>query len=210
MSMQPITYSAETWAEIRQRYEAGETAGKISKSLGGSPSKVAINKRARKEGWTVITRLSDKYPALANGNPIIDIDKLGQDLPENRAVIVALLGEGCSYKLAASAVGISDRTLRDWREKDPAFAAKCQAARAADMAEVMASIKRMAKTDFNAAKFRAERDPLTRDEYGTAANRGGILGTTINVLGHVNVGIERSLGPIEDAPIIDGEVLERT
>jgi hypothetical protein len=206
--MQPITYSAETWAPIRERFEAGETAGMISRSLDGSPSKVAIAKRAKKEGWTVTKRLSDKYPALANGNPIIDIDKLGQDLPENRAVIVALLGEGCSYKLAASAVGISDRTLRDWREKDPAFAAKCQAARAADMAEVMASIKRMAKTDFQAAKFRAERDPLTRDEYGAPAHRSGLIGPMINVLGHVNVGIPRGQGSI-DGPIIDAEALEQ-
>lgn len=203
--MKPISYTVEVWADIRRRYEAGETAGAISRSLGGSPSKVAIAKRAKKEGWTVTERLSEKYPALANGNSLIDIDKLGQDLPENRAVIVALLGEGCSYKLAASAVGISDRTLRDWREKDPAFAAKCQAARAADMAEVMASIKRMAKTDFNAAKFKAERDSLTRDEYGPPA-RGGLIGATFNVLGHVSVGIDRG-DTIEssDTPVLEAQ-----
>lgn len=188
-----ISYNPEMWAEIRQRFEGGETAGMISRSLNGKPTKVAIAKRANKEGWQV--RLSAKYPALADGNPLIDLDKLGQDLPENRAVIVALLAEGCSYKLAASAVGISDRTLRDWRERDPAFAAKCQAARAADMAEVMASIKRMSKTDFQAAKFKAERDPLTRDEYGVP-NRGGFVAATFNVLGHVNVGLERSSEPM--------------
>ena len=97
---------------------------------------------------------------------MIDIDDLGKDLPENRAVVVAILGNGGTYKLAAAAIGISDRTLREWREKDPAFAAKCDSARAADMAEVMAAIKRMSKTDFQAARFRAERDPLTRDEFG--------------------------------------------
>lgn len=187
------------WPLIRTRFEAGESLGQISRSLGGHPSKQAISKRARKEGWQVYDpgeKAVDVVDGVDAPLMLLSSGQWGKCTPENKARVINALREGATYKIAAALIGISDRTLREWRQKDPGFAAMCEAAQAEDMQETMATLKRMSRTDPNIAKFRAQRHRLTRDEYGND-EPDRFIGNTFNVLGRLSLGIERPRKPIE-------------
>jgi transposase-like protein len=178
------------WRLIQTRFESGESLGQISRSLGGHPSKQAISKRARKEDWEIYGTAENAVDLVDAPMSLLTSGQWGKCTPENKARVVNALREGATFKIAAALIGISDRTLRDWRKDDPAFAAMCEAAQAEDMAETMATLKRMSRTDANIAKFRASRHRLTRDEYGsdTPAH---FTGNTFNVLAGVDLGIKR-------------------
>ena len=186
-----INVSNFDWPVIRQLYQSGRTAYALAK-IPGNPSKQAIMKRAKKEGWAVgnsegnpvtVSQLSP--PALFNGDSI-------------KGRILAQLAEGATYKLAAACIGVSDRTLRDWREQDPAFASACNSARAQHRVKLVKYIDRAAERDWKAAAWRLERDEETREDFASRSAHGFPPGIT------VVLNVDRSKVPAGYEHVIDG------
>jgi transposase-like protein len=185
------------WPAIRARFELGETPGAISRSLGGRPSRQAIHKKLKGQGWKVYEPVDDEGDSVDGAMALMESGQWGKCTQQNKARVIKVLRNGATYKIAAATIGVGDRTLRDWRDKDPVFAGLCEAAQAADMQETMAYLQKLGKTDPNIAKFRAQRHRLTRDEYGEQPAPYARIGTQFNILGRLDLGIDR--GPVIDA-----------
>ena len=153
-----VTYTDEIWAQIKKRWQAGESAGEIAKSP-GMPSRQAINRRVSTEGW------ERNLPVVA-GNAWKPLVTLGKDTPENRQIVLNMLHNGAPNTVIAKAIGVHRNTLLAWRKKDQMFDLQCQAMQARDIDECLATIKERSKVDWKAAAYRVERSPLTRDEFG--------------------------------------------
>lgn len=173
------------WNEIKNRYCKGESANAIAKDY--PVSRQAIQKRAKKEGWS-----SDGWLEAAKRTPTAKavekpetrresiIAKLGKRTPETAAELCRLIERGVPHTVAAEAVGMHRDTLRAWRDDDPEFDGLIAAAR---MRAVSRKIERIDEAgqrgDWKADSWFLERAPETRGEFGGGA-AGGITG--INVI----------------------------
>ena len=92
------------WEQIQVRWLQGETAYAISKSLKGTPTRQAINRKAKRDGW-------DRCPTVSDKHLTRTFIELGNDLPENRLKVLQLLSQGVTYRLAAGVIGVSEDTL---------------------------------------------------------------------------------------------------
>ncbi len=151
-----ITYTDEVWAEVRQRYESGETAGQIAKTP-GFPTKQAINRRAKRDKWE---RKLELVPVGNSGTiPIhIDLD------PRKRAAL-EVVSDGGNYKDAARAAHVSEETFRLWR-KDPEYLALVLHAELELKREMLGHARRGAAIDPKYAWEWLKRHPSTRGEFG--------------------------------------------
>lgn len=150
------------WPAIRGLYERGVGATEIARQLPNCPSRQGIEKRAVKEGWEV-AQLPDQPP-----NTVLT----GKDA--TKAVILAQVRKTVPLYLAAQAAGISDDTLRRWRNDDASFAAAIAAARAAGLAECVSRIHEAGERDWKANEAILKKAPETKSEYGDAGEKGGI------------------------------------
>ena len=161
------------WDLIRIRFEGGQSAYAISRDLGGRPSKQGIAKRAAKEGWQVAPNGS---LAVAEQLPIVKRAQAlagpGKATAERVAFVLELLGRGASIKLAASAAGISAKTLKRWQDEDPQLAEQMRQARAGKLAEWIAHIDSAAARDWKAADRLLQAAPEAEDF--SAQQHGGI------------------------------------
>lgn len=147
------------WPTIRGAFERGVSPTEIAKSVPQSPSRQAIVKRSKREGWAV-ARLPDS-PANSLSDP--------------RAIVLAKVRAGSPQKLAALAAGIGESTLYDWLNADPSFRSLIQAARAAHLCTNIERIDAAADRDWRAAAYSLERAPETRDQYGQKQESGGLV-----------------------------------
>ena len=200
------------WERIRQRYEAGESANAIAKTV--EVSKQAILKHVKAKGWKQsqlgvnnLKRQAADNRALATmatqgRAPIAFQHWWGKDTPESRAKILDALDKGATYELAAKAAGLSRMTLHDWRRKDPDFAEACEAAKANHVVEHVGVIDDAGREtrDWKASAHMLAKNPLTKAEWGEA--KGG--GPSITV----NLSVDR--GHPDKPLIIDGQTIPQT
>ena len=183
------------WDQIQVRWIQCESASAISNSLGGTPTRQGISKRAKKENWKQLPTVSKKHLELS---PM----QLGQDTPENRGRVLELLEEGVPYKLAAGVIGVSRGTLLNWRKSDPLFQHQCQSARHRALADCAATVFRAKDKDWKAGKYILESAQESRGDYHRDRGKEPI---------EVIININRDLFE-RDKPsggvIIDGEVIQ--
>lgn len=163
------------WLAIEAMYMTGESPAAIAK-LPNMPRKQTIYEYAQKHGWQ---RLDD-VPKLS----VIPFE----GLTEKQQIVVTELADGATQKMAAAIVGVSQQTVSEWK-KDLNFRKACMAAVATHAKGQLKKITN--STDWRAAGWYLERNPETREDFAPPNASRGMVGTTFNVLGHVNVGIDR-------------------
>ena len=157
------------WQVVRMRYEAGQSAYKISQDLGGRPTKQGISKRANKEGWvkgngsaiTVASQLPIVKQAIALAGTTGAPSKC---TPERVGFILDLVSRGASEKLAASAAGVCQDTLTNWKRKDRQLEEQLRQARAGKLAEWISRIDDASQRDWKAADRLLQASPEA-EEY---------------------------------------------
>jgi len=141
------------WELIRLKYESGQSAYAISRDLGGTPSKQGIAKRAAREGWQ---QDASNSLAVAENLPIVKQAQAlagpGKATAERVAFVLELIGRGSSPKMAATAAGITPKTLSRWTKADPQLAEQIRQARAGKLCEWVSHIDAAAARDWKAAK----------------------------------------------------------
>lgn len=140
------------WDLIRLRFERGQSPYAISRDLAGRPSKQGIAKRAAREGWAVTDNgtleIAEQLPIVKRAQALAGP---GKATAERVAFILELVGRGSSIKLAASAAGISPKTLKRWQDEDQQLAEQIRQARAGKLAEWIGHIDTAATRDWKAA-----------------------------------------------------------
>lgn len=137
------------WSAVKSAIERGMTPTEIARTLPNVPTRQAIEKRVAKEGWSIA-----RLPGADANQPVTQRD-----------IVLNHLRNGVTFEIAARAAGVSDRTVRMWREDDPTFEMACQASRAAFVASKIEQINDA--PDWKAAAYLLERAPETKDQYGT-------------------------------------------
>lgn len=183
MSRSPLTRSYN-WELIRTRWEEGESAYGISKSPGAWPSKQGILNRAQKEGWVKKQDIENDIERLPINQE--DWDSLK---PAQQMVIEAFSKGVRTIEQAALRAGVSESTVRRWRQ-DKRFGRLCQAARALARDKLVKRIEQFGQREWRPNAWLLER--LEREEFG-AQVQPVMQGNTFNILGQVNLGIDRQL-----------------
>ena len=158
------------------RFEAGETAYSISKSMGGRPSKPGIAKRAVKEGWKVPDQGNNQLPIVAAALNI-DSRKLTDQLLQT---ILGLIGIGATEQLACQAAGISQNTFITWKGQDPRLKDAVHRARAGKLCQWIGRIDKAGETDWKADQALLQASKETRDQFGKG-NIDSKVQVTINI-----------------------------
>ena len=170
------------WDFIKDRWEHGETAGQIAKTP-GMPTRQAINKRARKEGWE---RKLEQFPVATTGTSV----SIPLDLDPRKKSALGVLSQGGNYKDAARAACISEETFRLWR-KDPEYLELVLAVETGLKLEMLEHVRQGAARDPKHAQWWLQHHPQTRSEFGHGATT-PTVGNQYNVLAGNNLGIDRS------------------
>ena len=84
---------------------------------------------------------------------------------DRKDLVLDVLKEGGTFKLAAARIGIGDRALRNWRADDPEFEVQCRMAQAEHCMEQIANVRRAAKDDYRAALAILKHHRLTREDF---------------------------------------------
>ena len=169
------------WDSIQSRYEAGETAGQIARTP-GMPTRQAINKRARKECWE---RKLELFPVASTGTYV----PIPVDLDPRKKEALDVLSKGGNYKDAARAARVTEETFRVWR-KDPSYLELVLAVETGLKLEMLEHVRQGAARDPKHAQWWLQHHPHTKSEFGQGGAK-PITGNQLNVLGHINLGIER-------------------
>lgn len=176
------------WDAVRAMYEAGEAVTVIAKKP-QMPSKQAICVRANNENWT---RRSE-----VDQGELIPFD----GLTDKQRVVVKEVSEGMPQKWAAAVAGVHETTVSDWK-RDPVFANAVLAATGVFAKRQLRKVTDA--TDWRSGMAMLERHVATRDHFAPANAHKGMTGATFNVLGHVNLGFDRTEAA-ESLPLIEGE-----
>lgn len=187
--MSEVRYQVEVWEKVRALVESGVAMSEIDR-MPDMPSKQAISDRAKREGWDLDATDVDGKPPRSAFQPLLR-HLLGRDSPEARQKVCDVLAAGGSLGLAASLIGMSTETIRRWRKDDPDFEMECRVATGTGLIEPTRTLAAATVTDWQAARYVLERNPMTRSDY--ASPNVSLIGgqTTFNVLGHVSVGLSR-------------------
>lgn len=170
------------WLLIKVRYEAGEALGAISRSLNGRPTKQAIGQKAKRDGWERVNpgETLKRLPVKSSAWELLK--------PEQQLVIEAFALGARTIEEAAGRACVDQSTVQRWK-KDEDFARLCQAARLQARDQLVSKVK-----DFGAREWRPNAwllERLWKDEFG--ATQQIVHGNTFNVLGSINLGIERGM-----------------
>jgi hypothetical protein len=161
------------WLEIERRVRAGDSFRSIEQDH--DVSHQAISQRATKEGWTEEARLQ----LAAKEFKVVEAN--GKATVGAKLAVIQALENGVLLKTAAGAAGISERTLREWRETDAAFAAECEKAVdrfiQANLELIQAAAKR---GDWKAAQWMLGKHPKSKADY--AEEKAGGNGNTVNIV----------------------------
>jgi transcriptional regulator with XRE-family HTH domain len=170
-------YNESTWEAIRAMWMAGSSASSIAQK-DGMPSKQAICVKAKEEGWEKLDRVDEELE-------LIPFD----GLTEQQCFAVRKLADGLPKKHVAALCGIDPTTLSRWLSDNADFA---KAAQAAIAAKTYRRLKKVESTeDWKAQTWLLERDKDSREEFG-APKQSPPAAFNFNVLGHMQVGIERA------------------
>lgn len=162
------------WGAICDRYENGETAYSISKSLCGRPSKVGIQKRANREGWIRVSldakKAARNLPSVREPTfPRAPSDELGKQTVENAQLVLSAFERAASPKIAAGLVGLTQGQLKTWMDKDHQFAMEIRSRAAQVAADHVRGIRDT--EDWKAWKWLLEQNPFSREEYGSQSSK---------------------------------------
>ena len=154
------------WSNIRLKYELGQTCYKIAQEMGGRPSKQAIAKRAKREGWEqTLDQGTDRLPIIVSAlkiNSRILTDELLQ-------TVLGMIGIGSSEAMACQAAGINPGTWIDWKHQDERLQNAVQRARAGKLSEWIGRIDKAARKDWKAAQALLQSAPETKGDFGKDA-----------------------------------------
>ena len=143
------------WADIRLRYQKGESLNSIADSV--DVTRQAIAKRRDKEGWVI--------EAQVTGLPATIPMELITHQDERKALILKALSEGKRYKVAAGYAGVSEDSERRWRKEDESYRLAVYRAKAWHLGRLEGNIGDAADRDWKAAAYLLERDPMTKSQY---------------------------------------------
>lgn len=188
------------WAQIRICYESGETAYRISKNLGGKPTRQAITKRATREGW------GGKIPSQVKKVPIVLAESL--NIKSHKMTdtllqtILTMIGMGSTESMACKAAGITQKTWIDWKHKDRRLQDAVNRARAGKLCEWIGHIDAAGEKDWKASAWLLQNSPDTRGTFGTNS-KDNKLEVVINIDRSSNSG--GSVIDIEASRVEEGE-----
>ena len=116
------------WDIIEARWKAGERSYGISKSLGGRPTRQAVDKMAQQYGWRRPKKAVAVQPdeiEIRNFLELVgDFKPVGsKDTPATRALILEQVSESVPKSVAARLAGINPDTLKRWEDLDQGFSA---------------------------------------------------------------------------------------
>lgn len=184
-----IRYHEQVWEKVRALVESGVSMSEVG-NMPDMPTKQSISIRAKREGWAIDDSDESRKPPLEAFQPLLR-HLLGRDSPEARQKVLDVLAAGGSFELAAALIGMTYQTVRNWRKDDEEFEMQCRIAQGTGLIEPTRTLHAATVTDWQAAKYVLERNPITKAAY--ASPNAALIGgqTTFNVLGQVNVGIAR-------------------
>lgn len=171
-------YSDEIWDAVRAMWMAGNSASSIAKKE-GMPCKQAICVKAKDEGWERVDEVDESLE-------LIPFD----GLTDRQRFAITKIAEGLPKHQAAALVGVHRTTLSDWISHDPTFATALQAAIAAKTYRRLRKVE--TTEDWRAQSWLLERDKDSRDDFGAPKVFAPPIAATFNVLGQVQVGLQRS------------------
>lgn len=184
------------WIAIKAEWESGKTSYRLSQEY--PITRQGIDKRAKAEGWSrgEGNQQPGGWLAVAEQTNIVSDDRY-KATPKRIAAILEAVNLGATYELSARANGIDVKTLKRWRDADPAFENALEVAQAQDALESIENIKKAGKRgDWKADAHRLAHHPLTKGEYGNTG-AGGIT---------IVLNIPRE--PIDTQAPLEGEVIE--
>ena len=155
------------WDEIRKMYESGITPAEISRILGGRPTRQAISKRAKKEGWTV-------NPLVAEPGVVNDFI-VPSDLPVKKQAVLMFLKAGGQTNQAHLVADVDRSTWNRWL-KDEWFASLVGKAQLSTTMKVVECALRGAAQDPKYAWEWLKNHPVTRGDYGPPAKHATQIG----------------------------------
>lgn len=177
-------YPDDVWDAVRAMWMAGSSAHSIAQK-DGMPSKQAICVRAKDEGWERIDAV----------DPVLELIPF-DGLTEQQCFAVRKLAEGLPKKHVAALCGIDPTTVSRWLSDNADFA---KAAQAAIAAKTYRRLQRVEQAeDWKASSWLLERDKDSRDDF-SAPKQAPPAAFNFNVLGHVQVGLDR----VETPPAIE-------
>lgn len=190
------------WVLIRRRWEAGESGHRISKVMGGRPTRQAIDQRAKREQWS---RAGGLQGNGGEANPVVAATWLDRcrgmtpcgtlDTPERRAQILSLIANGLPLVHATKHAGIDDETFRAYRARDPQLQALVDQAQAEFVRSQVDCVTTAAQGgDANSAKWMLERHPESRETFRPSAKGGGP-----SVAIQINHGVDRRPAEVIEA-----------
>lgn len=176
------------WRKIRALYETGTTPYRIEQQIGGRPTRQAIEKRARKEGW----KGSERVPATKEVATVTErhtvataaMERIRTELPDARLLSDNALSDALkayedtgNHAVAAAMASVHRETWRRWRETSPALRAEIEAICARKAAKSWQRIDSAAKRgDWKADEWLLRNNAVTKDSVsdkpGAAANVG--------------------------------------
>lgn len=183
-------YSENVWEAVRAMWMAGNSAHSIAQKE-GMPSKQAICVKAKEEGWERVDEVDESLE-------LIPFD----GLTDRQRFAITKIAEGLPKKHAAALVGVHPTTVSDWIKDNPDFAKALQAAIAA---KTYRRLQKVEKTeDWRAQSWLLERDKDSRDDFGAPKPVIAPMGQlNFNVLGQVQVGLQRSESEAQSAPLLE-------
>lgn len=158
----------------RLLFEAGATFAQIGERQGVSPQ--AAHRLAQREGWQRGEGDGGLLATTATAERILRpvtpadhrVSSEGVRTLERMRHILDLLAEGATRSIAAGLAGIGEETLREWSKSDPAFNALLREAEGRKTwRRVQALEVASQRGDIAATKMLLERDPSSREEWGT-------------------------------------------
>ena len=200
--MRGVSKPGVDWGRARELYQLGAmTLDEIGAEVGCT--RWAVIKRREKEGWR---RPSDPespggVDTHANLPALPEFKPLGtKDSPERRAAVLEAVGKGMPLGAAAAYAGVTDDTLKRWRDLDSEFSDEIVRAAQVWHRKRLANIEKSCdRGDWKADAWLLERHPATREHYKTAQSAGG---PSINVL----ISVQRGDPVAIPAVVIDGKV----
>ena len=167
------------WTDIRRRWQRGESAYSISKSLNGHPSRQWISRKASAEHWqdSAIGIVSDKHLNPPLRSPT-------KDTPAKRERVLEILAQGGTYRLAAKSVGVHETTLLAWRKDDSEFAKRCEQAQADFCMEQLGKVRQ--SKDTKDSRWLLAHHPITKADYQDNRHERSRLDITIRIPRHPN------------------------
>ena len=182
------------WIAMKAEWEGGKTSYRLSQEY--PVTRQAIDKRAKKEGWSrdAGNQQPGGWLAVAEQTNIIDEPRVGAT-PEKLAGILEALSAGGTQEIACRANGISPDTFRRWCERDKALAHAVDAAKSQRALKRIGNIEKAGdRGDWKASAYLLERDEQTKGSFGGHTGSGGIT-IVLNI-------------PREPETIIEGAAIE--